>query len=227
MRLSKTIKYVFLLIFTANLMSCALIKPPPKYEPIDATKVADFQFMRLASRDTNIKLDAVIVLGMIGEEAKIAVPDLIHMLNDMTMVKSFSVEHDPDYINSIAQAAAWSLGRIKDRRAVTPLLAVLKEEEYNLLNKHIITALANIGDRRAAEPLAVLIEMRSKHSAEAAEALGKIGDPDPHAVRVLIDALKYNDRDTRVEAKKALVSITGKDFGSDRGKWLSWWEENK
>ena len=40
----------------------------------------------------------------------------------------------------------------------------------------------------------------------------------------LIAALKDEDRQVRVEAVKALDSITGKTFGLDFVKWQKWWE---
>lgn len=52
--------------------------------------------------------------------------------------------------------------------------------------------------------------------------IGELRGPVP-----LIAALKDKDSDLRRFAAKALVEITGQDFGEDLVKWQKWWEENK
>ena len=151
--------------------------------------------------------------------------------------------------------AAWTLGKIGDKRAVEPLLAALKDKESNV-RRATSEALGKIGDKRAVEPLiAALKDEDSNVQRAAAEALGKIGDKravepliaafrdkDSHvrnnaaevlgkigkpAVEPLIAVLRDKDSHVRNNAAEALRKITGKDFGEDQAQWQRWWERNK
>ena len=92
-------------------------------------------------------------------------------------------------------------------------------------------------------------------SEDAAEALGKIGNPavepliaalsddrlsvrknsikalgiikDTRAVEPLINAINDKEELIQRSAMKTLGEITGKDLGEDRAKWQGWWKENK
>ncbi|MDP6381359.1 MAG: HEAT repeat domain-containing protein, partial [Phycisphaerae bacterium] len=54
-----------------------------------------------------------------------------------------------------------------------------------------------------------------------AEALGEIRDA--RAIVHLIKALRDSDRYVRIDAAKALIRITGQNFGQDQEKWKEWW----
>lgn len=43
----------------------------------------------------------------------------------------------------------------------------------------------------------------------------------------LIEALASPDPATRAEVRAILRSLTGQDFGEDRGRWRSWWERHR
>ena len=75
-------------------------------------------------------------------------------------------------------AAARILGNIGDRRAVGPLISVLKDE-HPQVRMNAVTALRWIGDPRAAEPLiAVLKDEDEGVQRDAAWALSKIAGKD-------------------------------------------------
>ena len=136
----------------------------------------------------------------------------------------------------VRKAAAYALGKIKDPRAVEPLIAALKDHNSDV-REAAAYALGKIKDPRAVEPLiAALKDEDSDVRKAAAEALGEIKDPravepliaalkdesssvrraaaealgkigDPRAVEPLIAALKDKDSDVRYAAAKALGEI--------------------
>ncbi|NWJ46053.1 MAG: HEAT repeat domain-containing protein [Chloroflexi bacterium] len=73
--------------------------------------------------------------------------------------------------------SARALGRIKDPRAVPPLIAALRDEEDSNVRYRITWALGEIGDRRAVEHLILALnDEDSEVCFAAAGALVKIGD---------------------------------------------------
>ena len=66
------------------------------------------------------------------------------------------------------------LGRLKDPRAVEPLIQTLKDEEWQVREK-AVEILSNLGDTRMVEPLIQLLKDQSKEVRyQAAYALGRI-----------------------------------------------------
>lgn len=95
-------------------------------------------------------------LGEIGPAAKVAVPSLIAMLKD------------PD----VRTQAIRALGKIKDKEALQPLLALLKQKP---LPEGVIEALGEIGpDAKAAVPLLESMVWEDNHHAAAITAWKKI-----------------------------------------------------
>lgn len=88
--------------------------------------------------------------------------------------------------------AAKALGRLRDARALEPLIEALKGEDH-ILRWHAATALGEIGDSRAVECLIHVLGDEDEDAAKrAAEALGRIGDGA--AVEHLIPFLKHDPR---------------------------------
>ncbi|MFB0564273.1 MAG: HEAT repeat domain-containing protein [Candidatus Aminicenantaceae bacterium] len=74
----------------------------------------------------------------------------------------------------IQEQASKALGKIKDKRAVEPLIQALKDENF-IGQWEAVWALGEIKDKRAVEPL--IEALKDKYvKYEAMEALGKIGD---------------------------------------------------
>jgi HEAT repeat protein len=140
--------------------------------------------------DDSVRLDAVLVLGKIGDPR--AVEPLIVALNDK--------------YRFVRSSAAEVLGKIGDPRAVEPLIAVFRDADDSHVGKEAAIALGQIGDPRAVEPLAVALEDRKSTIRYAAcSALGKVGDV--RAVKPLVAVLKDTDERMLKAASGALVKI--------------------
>ncbi len=123
-----------------------------------------------------VRLSALESLVEIGEPA---VPALINALRDTNLyVRQYSVE---------------VLGRIKDQRAVDPLINALKDADYPEVQYSLTKALGELGNPKAIEPLMWVVHNKFYYFVDirgAAEALVKIGGP---AISYLINVLRFND----------------------------------
>jgi len=179
-----------------------------------------------------------------SDEANRVVPELIVVLQDQ--------RKDPE----VRKNAAEALGKIKDPRAVEPLIEALKDKDFRV-RWNAAEALGEIGDPKAVKPLiAALKDKDSTVRLYAAEALGKIKDPraveplitalkdeysevrwhaawslgeiqDPRAVEPLIEALKDEDSGVRLSAAWSLEKITKEHFGREVAKWEEWLKKQK
>jgi HEAT repeat protein len=116
----------------------------------------------LKDKDIGIRGYAAAALGKIGD--KRAVEPLIQALQDEKI--------------DFRKTAAEALGKIGDVRAVEPLIQALKDKDINIRG-YAAAALGEIEDERATEPLMQALQDKTVgtgRAAEAAEALGKIGD---------------------------------------------------
>jgi len=150
----------------------------------------------LKDKDPNVRGDAVLILREIGDVR--AVAPLAEALKD----------EDKD----VRLAAALALGKIGDARVVEPLVQALKDA-CSIVQMGAADALADIGDARAVEALFHFLRSVSLSSAvekdkevreKVAQALGKMGEP---AVKLLIQALRGEDREARWRAAWALDKI--------------------
>jgi HEAT repeat protein len=159
---------------------------------------------------------AVLELGRLGTDPAIE------------LLISTLARHD-----GVARSAARELGRLGDPRAVKPLAALLPVAEVNqsaaealtklgaksvdaLVNvlksedaaarRLATTALAEIGDKRAVEPLIEVMQNDNEYSVRtaAARALGEL--KDERAVWVLVGTLKLRD-ETTPERQAALEEL--------------------
>jgi HEAT repeat protein len=177
-----------------------------------------------------------------SDAARSLVPKLIEALRDENPWARF--------------IAAWSLGEIKDPRAVEPLIATLKDKDFRV-RWNAAKALGEIGDPKAVKPLiAALKDENSGVRSNAAWSLGEIQDPkaveplittlkdensdvrgaataalgwieDPKAVKPLIAALKDENSGVRSNAAWSLGKITKEHFGREVAKWEEWLKKQK
>lgn len=91
---------------------------------------------------------------------------------------------------------------------------------------HVRTGAAKkLGELRSAKAVDALVAAMDDRDwylrVCAASSLQQIGDV--RAVPALIKNLKHTMIPVSQTARKALMKITGKDFGKDAGKWAEWW----
>ncbi len=106
----------------------------------------------------------------------------------------------------LACKSAHALGIIGDKRAVVPLIEILKFNNLRV-NIRAAEALGKIGDGKAFLPLMELLkEDDLELQIKVVEALGKIGDE--RAVDVLCHKLKENEPELRLAAVKSLACLS-------------------
>jgi HEAT repeat protein len=156
----------------------------------------------LKDEEVNVREAAVRALGRIWK-----LTDIVELGNSDSKVK---------------MAAAEALGKRGDVRAVEPLVAALKDEEW-FVQKAAIEALRELGDAGTKPLIAALKDRDGSVRKAAAEALGELGDV--RAVEPLVAALKDEARYVRAAAAEALKAITSQDLGEDVMRWQQWWDK--
>jgi HEAT repeat protein len=157
-----------------------------------------------------------------SETAKRAISDCIATLK----------EEDPNR----RYAAAVALGKMRDVRAVKPLISALKDWEDKYLQSYfvVVKALDEIDPHWRMSEAAkstipdFIIALKDKNPGirmGAARALGDIGDTQ--AVEPLIEALKDKDWHVGDRANYALKKISGLQSGQDAKGWKKWWKTQK
>lgn len=114
------------------------------------------------------------------------------------LIKALGYEKDA----TVRVEAVRALGKIRDSRAVEPLINALRDSDVNVC-KEVIEALGILRDARAVEPLIGELKDSNEFRCRLATvALGKIGDP--RAVKPLIALLKRKYLDEAVVSLDAL-----------------------
>ena len=184
--MSNTIKAIGLLGILIVLCSCESamfspsndsLRPPPK---ADTSSIAAYN-----------KTDKIPGYGIVPSEIK---------SDEVTNLITLMEETDsPSFCAEVAR----DLGKMKDSRAVEPLIKALSSRfgQYSNASGRIIWALGEIGDVRAVEPLSKILRGSGSDANSSAYALGKIGGNE--AVRILReDLLKYPRRSTGAALKE-------------------------
>lgn len=147
--------------------------------------------MKMAGKGQDHKLRRSAIKGLGSLKAAQALELLIGIMGET------ADGDDPQakaYHRWLKTGAAEALGKIGDRRAVEPLLRMLKQGE---VGRGVIDALAEIGDKRAVpELLRALKEAPKGHSTGLVSALAKIGDERavPGLLKVLRKGRKFDRR---------------------------------
>ena len=98
-------------------------KIPKEDIPENISKGLKREIKRFYSSDVSERVYALSVLGELGDEAKPAVPFIIGMLNDFTIIPMFFP--GVPAVTAPAGIAAETLGNIGDKRAIEPLCKLL------------------------------------------------------------------------------------------------------
>ena len=123
--------------------------------------------------------------------------------------------------------AARALGRIGDRRAVTTLARLLREDGNFVVRAEAATALRHFNDDAGVQALIESIGAEEEPIVmeAAVRALGSLKRPD--AVGPLVDRLEREEKEgtsvaVRRALRKALARITSLPAGSKYGAFLAW-----
>lgn len=150
----------------------------------------------------SIRKNAIFILGEIGD--KKATDALLSILVKLQLSNMDAFAFDN--IDTFYQVAC-ALGKIKDHKAVGPLIRIVKEfGDVHGLQACAITALGEIGDKQATETLVRLLVNKNIEAhvrIAAASSLGKIADET--AVESLVGILEDNRDDMQQYAFEALL----------------------
>lgn len=204
----------------------------------------------LKDSTANVRMAAANALGKVGADAKIALPDLAAAAQKETSSTAFSAiisayttlsskqetlpllqEGIKSATREIRQQTCSILSGYKGIPGAVELLVTGLQDKEALVRSAAATSLGSYG-AEAKPALDILIKMaQSETDASARQnaisTLGKMGGTAKPAVPALIQALSDSNATVKSNAKTALKSITGKDFGDDIAAWQKWWEENK
>jgi len=181
------------------------------FELVGPTTPAEAAEMALDAEDTDRRFRGTMMLANApfgGEAPYIA------------MYEDYTTDEAPN----VRAAATRALGNHGDPARHVPMIIERLESEERVVRIEAARALQRLHNPAAIEPLVRRldpdIEPEPDIRAEAAHALGQYADPT--VVQVLIATLA--DRHLRVarNARKALKTLTGQDFGLDRSEWSQW-----
>jgi len=175
----------------------------------------------------------LIVLSLVRRSK--AKKKVLEALNEGGIEALISKLKDED--TNIVEAAVEALGKMKDPRAVEPLIEILNKEEDGDILVKTIDALIEIEDPKAIPPLISTLNHKDLgnrwYACQIIEKLARKGIIDYQAVEPLISILKKDSKYVIKEgfpynaAEEALKVITGQDFGEDVEKWELWWDVHK
>jgi HEAT repeat protein len=172
----------------------------------------------LASDDDEVRGDAALALGKIGNRRAVAPLCASLKVGDSSLrqvaAEALGEIGDPRAVQPLIaalgdsdvvarQAAAQSLGKMGDQ-VVRPVIAALGDSN-ELVRHSAADALRHIGDQAVQPLIAAFGNSNALVRHFAAEALGKMGDP--RAVEPLIGVLKDTDRTVRQGAMDALCEL--------------------
>ncbi|NWF76283.1 MAG: HEAT repeat domain-containing protein [Nitrospirae bacterium] len=172
------------------------------------------QIDNLRSEDPLARCEAVQKLSVIGIEAKSAIPELIKMLSDTSVI----ICHRDDKIissSSVDKEALKVIINIGDL-AVEPLINAVKSNNVDV-RRNSIKALGKIKNSLAVDTLITSLKDEDTYVRKnSAEALGEIGDQ--RAVIPLISALddkKTCVKDASLNSLKKVINLTKETKGVD------------
>lgn len=176
---------ILCIILLAGLIIFSGVTPTFPDQRVDIKKYCTM----LGSLDDNEREAAVKALAKIG---KPALPEIIK-----------SLKAEGPYLSRMN--AAKTLGLIKDKEAVKPLIAALSDE-YAHVRREAVTALGNIGDKSATLEIIKVMETGNDDMLKAgAEALGRI--KDKRAIGALKKLTNHSNPDVAKAAEEAVLKI--------------------
>jgi HEAT repeat protein len=149
----------------------------------------------LKNKDALVRVNALVVLGQMGQAAKASIPEIARALQDKDM--------------GVRMEAVLTLGEMGPaaKSTIPALLGALKDDELRLLEPLVSVTLGNIGASAVPALTKALGDKDARQRRTAAYALGLIGPRAERAVGGLTEALGDEEVDLRALAAKALGRI--------------------
>ncbi len=175
----------------------------------------------LKSRDPSRRAQAAIDLGLMGPNARAAIPFLVEILEDARAVQ-WGCTHGPENKKKSARTvspgdrAAVALASIADSsvtrlEVIDALTLALSDERMNFRGQaNAVLALGKIGASETVPALILTLGApKFPVRLRAVNALSQIDDP--RIIPALMNILSDKNEKVRLKARKAIISITGQD----------------
>lgn len=170
----------------------------------------------LQDKYLRVKLAAVKALGK--QQDSRAVLPLIDLVK-----KSLSMSKQS--VKKISESVFQVLDTMDDPLIVSPVLELLEVEDQTII-KAARQRLAKITDPAAAEALMQHLQSNNARTGRSVIwLLGKLKYKP--AIEPLIECLDTSDEWQKKDARWALRSITGRDYGVKYKKWKKWWNKTR
>lgn len=130
--------------------------------------------------------------------------EIIESMKELGVVEKL-IELVKDEDDGLSRAAIFALGQMGEKKAVKPLIQVIKNRNFNYV--YAIEALGNIGDKQAIEPLLKIIKKPQKDYIEITTmyALAKLSDKS--AIKPIISKLQKLGQKEDLNSKELKVLI--------------------
>lgn len=210
-------------------------------QPPDTAAKLKIELEKLLSLKLSLQMEGAYNLGEMHEKAAPAIPFLIEILRQLGGVKEVDadalrfLESGGVGIDSggkvysvypVQNVASKALGKIGEPAIEHIRNSVLKSDPKEPAFSFGVDALARMQNPNATKlihGLARSDDFQTRRQAVESLSLNK----DPASIDLLIESLTDTVSVIRESAANSLKKITGKDFGSDAGKWKEWWAINK
>ena len=176
---------------------------------ISALQSSHNGFLRDSATEALVRLGTNAVVPLLGKVRacdpylKKLIMDILGAIGDCRAVPvCLSLMSETD--ENVAVSAIKALGKLKDDRAVEPLIAELRQDHRPLAQFSAVTTLQELGDGRAIEPLIAVLG-RTSFEPAVLEALGHIGDS--RVLNPLVQALRLGSVHVRHTAVHALIRL--------------------
>ncbi|GJQ58771.1 MAG: HEAT repeat domain-containing protein [Candidatus Scalindua sp. AMX11] len=120
-----------------------------------------------------------------------------------------------------------ALGKLKDPRALDPLVAILNQKYGDpLLQERVLRTIGELHDNRAVTPLIAILDDKDVSTSLQELAVKILGElNDSRGVEAIIVAME--NPHIKDEAAVALRNLTGENFGEDVTRWHKWNQQSK
>jgi HEAT repeat protein len=156
----------------------------------------------LSNKDATVRANSAKALGLLGQPAAAAVPDL---------KKLAANKDEPAFVRIQAARALWVIDH--NVPASFPVLVAGSRDTNQFVRSEAEQALQQIGpqDEWAAEDLAKALQDKDKNvRIEAAKVLGQIGPAAKRVLPLMLEAVNDPEPDVRLAVAKGVAKVDGK-----------------